>query len=217
MMQTNKSLLDLTAADLMSRDLVTIPSNLSLRAAARLLRHAHVSGVPVVNEAGQCVGILSAIDILRWSEEGGARSARLRTCPHQTNGRLLNGQEVVICTLAGGSCSLQSMQATTGGRKAAVCLMPHDVLCDWQQAVEDAPADEAARYMTTDVVTVEPHTLATHLARMMIDAHIHRVVVTDALNRPIGIVSATDVLAAVAHEEDRLAVPACCERSGDPA
>jgi CBS-domain-containing membrane protein len=34
----------------------------------------------------------------------------------------------------------------------------------------------------------------------MIDAHIHRVVVIDEEGKPIGIVSATDVLAVVARE-----------------
>jgi CBS domain-containing protein len=34
---------------------------------------------------------------------------------------------------------------------------------------------------------------------MMIDAHIHRVIVVDEEERPIGIVSNTDVLAALAY------------------
>jgi len=38
------------------------------------------------------------------------------------------------------------------------------------------------------------------LANMMIDAHIHRVIVVDSNERPIGIVSTTDILAAVARE-----------------
>ncbi len=37
---------------------------------------------------------------------------------------------------------------------------------------------------------------------MMIDAHIHRVIVVDKDERPIGIVSSTDILAAVAHADD---------------
>lgn len=36
------------------------------------------------------------------------------------------------------------------------------------------------------------------LARMMTDAHLHRLVVVDAQGRPVGIVSSTDVLAALA-------------------
>ena len=37
------------------------------------------------------------------------------------------------------------------------------------------------------------------LARMMLDAHIHRVIVVDRNGKPIGLVSSTDILAVVAH------------------
>ena len=37
------------------------------------------------------------------------------------------------------------------------------------------------------------------LARSMLDAHIHRIIVVDNNCRPIGIVSSTDILAAVAY------------------
>jgi CBS domain-containing protein len=38
---------------------------------------------------------------------------------------------------------------------------------------------------------------------MMLDAHIHRVVVVDKERRPLGVVSSTDVLAAVNYEGNR--------------
>ncbi len=34
---------------------------------------------------------------------------------------------------------------------------------------------------------------------MMLDAHIHRIIVVDAGRRPVGVLSTTDVLAAVAN------------------
>jgi CBS-domain-containing membrane protein len=43
-----------------------------------------------------------------------------------------------------------------------------------------------------------PHR-ASSLARRMLDASIHRVIVVDEDNHPIGIVSSTDIMAAVAH------------------
>jgi CBS-domain-containing membrane protein len=36
---------------------------------------------------------------------------------------------------------------------------------------------------------------------MMIDAHIHRIIVVDKKQRPIGIVSSTDLLAAMAYSD----------------
>lgn len=73
---------------------------------------------------------------------------------------------------------------------------PHS---DWEiMDVETVAADEVRACMTRDPVMVGPETGIGELARMMLDAHIHRVIVTDIGGKPIGIVSSTDVLAAVA-------------------
>ena len=62
-----------------------------------------------------------------------------------------------------------------------------------------ATEDDTVRdRMTCDPVTVIPSTPLQKLAEMMLDAHIHRVIVVDKDHRPIGIVSSTDILAAVA-------------------
>jgi len=59
-------LLQLTAEDLMSRDVLVISQHMSLKAAAHLLAQAEVSGAPVVDEEGRCVGVLSAADLVHW-------------------------------------------------------------------------------------------------------------------------------------------------------
>jgi len=54
-------------------------------------------------------------------------------------------------------------------------------------------------YMTADPVLAAPGTGIGQLARMMIDAHIHRIIVADPVTqRPLGIVSTMDVLGAIA-------------------
>jgi CBS domain-containing protein len=55
--------------------------------------------------------------------------------------------------------------------------------------------------MTADPVIVAPETPLGQLARSMLDAHIHRVIVAHADRRPLGIVTSTDVLAAVARAD----------------
>jgi CBS domain-containing protein len=55
--------------------------------------------------------------------------------------------------------------------------------------------------MTPDLVAAPAATTLGDLSRMMRDAHIHRVIVVDKEGRPIGVVSSTDVLAAVAHAD----------------
>ena len=64
-------LLDLTARDLMTVNPVVLPERLPLREAARLLWKHHVSGAPVVDADGRCVGVLSAVDFLPWAEQEG--------------------------------------------------------------------------------------------------------------------------------------------------
>jgi CBS domain-containing protein len=64
---------------------------------------------------------------------------------------------------------------------------------------EPIPADKVHRFMTADPVKAGPATPVSELAQMMLDAHIHRVIVVDEHDKPVGIVSSTDILAAVAH------------------
>ncbi len=151
---TMRPFVSLTAADVMSRDVVVIPQHISLRTAAHLLANAHVTGAPVIDERGVCIGVLSSTDFIHWAEK-----------EHHP---LIHSRGECVCS-------------------------------EWQVVeVEDLPADEVADCMTRDLVTVTPSTPITELARMMLDAHIHRVVVVNNDRRPVGIVSSTDVLAAVA-------------------
>jgi CBS-domain-containing membrane protein len=149
-------LLELTASDVMSRDVIVVPRKMSLRAAAHMLAQAHISGAPVVDDTGRCVGVLSVTDLIHWLSQGD-RTAKQRDSDLEP-----------ICS-------------------------------DWQVVDLDVvPADEVCHYMTADVVTALNGTPIGELAQKMLDARIHRIIVTDAEGRPIGIVSSTDILAAVA-------------------
>jgi CBS domain-containing protein len=75
----------------------------------------------------------------------------------------------------------------------------HEILFDWQIVeVEGLPYDDVEHFMTPDPVLVGPDTPIPEIAQIMVDGHIHRVIVVDPAHRPIGIVSSTDVLACVA-------------------
>ena len=204
---TLKSLTVLTAAGLMSSDLVCLQEEMPLReAACRLLRN-RVGGAPVVNAQGQCVGVLSANDFLRLAEKRfdvtqPAAPPLPVTCAFQAQHRTSAGQVVTRCTLLPGVCPIQVRQAEPGGVELTVCSQPHCVLVDWQVAeLEKLPADEVRHFMTPDPVTVPPGTPLRVLARMMIDAHVHRLIVVDEGQRPIGIISTTDLLAALAYAD----------------
>ncbi len=211
-MVTTSPFFDLTARDLMSRDVVTIPEADSLREAARLLSQARISGAPVVDHQGKRVGVLSATDFLRWAEKQGgtplASSHSLpRTCSFWVRQRDALGKEDILCMLPPGACSIQSAQMTPEGKEVQVCREPFSVPTDWQVVLtEELPPDAVRLHMTADIVTVAPDTPVRELARMMLDAHVHRLIVVDEERRPVGIISSTDILAAVARG-DGVAAP----------
>jgi len=148
----------LTAGDLMKQPVVVIPLNMSLRAAAHILQREQISGAPVVNATGRCVGVLSTTDFLKWVDDGGS------------------------------------------GQTPAQPLLE---VCSEAQVIdlELLPRDEVCFHMSTNVVSCGPDLSVTRLARQMLDAHIHRVVVVDFNQRPVGVVTSTDILAAVARME----------------
>jgi CBS domain-containing protein len=133
----------------MASPVVTIAQGTSLREAARLLHRSNISGAPVVDPDGQCVGVLSSSDfVTRAGAEGEGVS----------------------------------------------------FIAPWGEmiSIEDAPDNEIRHYMTVRPVTVAPTTPVAELARRMVDAHIHRVLVVGEGDRACGIVTSTDVMAAVA-------------------
>jgi CBS-domain-containing membrane protein len=161
MRNTSKPFFDLTAMELMSRQVVMVPQEMSLRTAAHLLSQAEVSGAPVVDATGRCVGVLSATDFMHHAETGEAARAAIAAA------------EVGICS-------------------------------EWQVVdFEMLPTEEVREFMTADPVTVPPTASIGELAQRMLDAHIHRLIVVDPDRKPIGVVSTTDILAAVAFAQHR--------------
>lgn len=51
--------------DIMSREVITISANADMSAAARLLFEHSISGAPVIDERGKCVGVISLTDFSR--------------------------------------------------------------------------------------------------------------------------------------------------------
>jgi len=60
----------MNATDIMTRDVLTVTPATSIVDALRLMLDRHVSGLPVVDSAGQLVGILTEGDLLRRAETG---------------------------------------------------------------------------------------------------------------------------------------------------
>ena len=79
----------------------------------------------------------------------------------------------------------------------------NETLCTpWQIPEESAQMDGCVdACMTKAPVMVTPDARLGELARRMLAAHVHRVIVVESVTRrPIGVVSTMDILAAVARE-----------------
>jgi CBS domain-containing protein len=122
-----------------------------------LLSRAGVSGAPVVDDQGRCVGVLSATDFMH--------SVETAEPIYESHG---SSNSPAHC----------AWQIPEKHMNACLCV---------------------ADFMTKDPVFVGPATSIGELAKTMLDAHIHRVIVVDmACQRPLGIVSSMDILAVVA-------------------
>ncbi len=191
----------LTAADVMNRAVVVVLLQMPVREAARLIHCARASEAAVVDAQGRCVGMLSADDLLRWIEAGCPEVvlSPAGACPYEVRGRLLTGRDAVICILEHESCPYQVSYPGVGGQHTDVCMRP---------AAADSPFGTIPRYLTTDVARVRPETPLPELVRQILDTRAEHLFVLDDGERPVGIVSATDVLKAVAHGPGRKSGPA---------
>lgn len=205
MITETKALAELTAEDVMAHDIVLLPENMPLRDAARMLLDNHIGGAPVINDMGQCIGVLSAIDFLRLAQKRSEANDNPMAppspvaCNFQTRHRRADGREEILCTLTAGVCPLQVRETGPDGNDRLVCSQPNTFLMDWQVVeTEKLPMDEVGNFMSHDPVIAQPTTTIRELARTMIHAHIHRIIVVDAMRRPIGIVTSSDLLSALA-------------------
>lgn len=204
MKNLNKPFFDLTAADLMTQHIVAIPIEMSLYEAARVLRDAQVRGAPVVDHAGRTVGVLSTSDLARWAvdQSAPASEARLQTCQYQEKRREAGGTSVVLCLQPDGSCPMQSPYRNVDGTVSSECAEPNTMLADWQCVrTESLPAESVRHYMTTGAVTADAGTAAVELAKKMGRFCIKRVIIVDEQERPVGVVSSSDLIAAIARND----------------
>jgi CBS domain-containing protein len=65
-----------TAGDLMTRDVAVVHPDTSLLEAVKLMSQRRISGMPVVDDCGAIVGMLSEGDLVRWHEGYTEKQAR---------------------------------------------------------------------------------------------------------------------------------------------
>ncbi len=75
-MSNDNPLLSITAEEVMTKQVVTVPYDWSVDRLARFLTDKSISGAPVVDEAGQVVGVVTLSDIVRQTGSGTVDMAR---------------------------------------------------------------------------------------------------------------------------------------------
>jgi CBS domain-containing protein len=155
------------ASDLMVRSVVTLKPADTLAHAAAVMLHEQISGAPVIDREGVCVGVLSASGIL-GAEDKVAQEQRKVAESSFWNSNLALPMSVYA-----------------------------DKLEEVREKIAPAAGQPVERFMTSDLVSVTADTPLRVVVESMVNAHVHRVVVLDADRRLRGIISTTDVLAAL--------------------
>jgi CBS-domain-containing membrane protein len=166
-METRKWLEKTTAGEIMYRDVVTLNANDSLATAAALFLSEQVTGAPVVDHTGVCTGVLSASDILSVEEKVAEERRKV------AESSFFNSNLALPVSVYAGK------------------------LAEVRDKIAPAAEQPVERFMTTDLVSARQDTPLFTVIQNIVDAHIHRVVVLDEDQGLQGIISTTDILAAL--------------------
>ena len=169
-MQVHEWLQTSTADDVMSRSVVVFQETDSVAQAAAAFLETQISGAPVVDNDGHCVGVFTVTDVL------------------------LADQKVASAVAEVAESSLFKSHL------ALPASLYEEKLAQVRDRITPASEQPIAHFMTTDVVSVTPATPLINIVADMVNAHIHRVVVVDETGQPQGLISTTDVLAALLRE-----------------
>lgn len=153
---TLKRLLNLQAKDVMTSSVITLRDNMTMDQAGKILHEHAVSGAPVVDEDGSCIGVLSVADF----------------AVPQTVGVGGDGRELQ---------EYERMFASVPRRLPKMNGSPHDLVCD---------------RMSLLIRSIRAEATLIQAAREMCWEHVHRLVVLNAEDQPVGVISTLDIVAA---------------------
>lgn len=165
-----KSLDQLTAADVMTRSLISARPDQDLAEIERVMVEKRITGLPVI-ERGRLVGVISRSDIARVEVLMQSLDSQVTHELHSEATQADGFQHLARPEYEGFRGKLDKLK------------------------VRDAMRDQA--------ITCTPQTAVSEIAAMMIDQHIHRVIVVDGGDQPVGIVSSLDLVRLLAPERGK--------------
>lgn len=172
--------------DIMQPEVVTVTTDAVARDLARLLADEQISGVPVLDGAGQLVGVVSSTDLVRLAaEDSDVRLVR---------SSMRNDQSDVEDFSDDGE--------DDPGADPYGFFLPEDAPATDQAMLAELPESRLDRTTVEEIMTpvsftVEPDTTVAELSEFLVRGRIHRAVVVEG-RQLAGIVTSADVLRAVA-------------------
>lgn len=175
----------LAVRDVMSASVVTVSPDTTVRQLARLLADEEISGVPVVNDGGALVGVVSATDVVRFAAENAD--------VHVASAALLPSDRA---TFPDPSADEEPDPDPYG------FFLPEDSPFGGERLLDQFTESELDSALVSEIMTavafsVGPDDSLKELAEFLVRGRIHRAVVVEG-DRLCGIVSSADVLRAVA-------------------
>lgn len=174
----------LTARDIMQSEVVTVTPDATARDLARLLADEQISGVPVLDGAGQLVGVVSSSDLVRLTAE--ESDVDLGT----------------VAVTGPADRTLEPDENDPENGDPYGFFLPEDAPFSRQALSADFPESPMVTTTVEDIMTpvtftVEPDTPVAELCDFLVRGRIHRAVVVKDGHLE-GIVTSADVLRAVA-------------------
>ena len=179
-----------TVREIMQKDVVTVLPDISVLELSRVLSEQGISGVPVVNQAGLVLGVVSGSDVVRLAAE-------------QAGIHLADAQPF-------GSVSAPAAEVTTADdeeetepyQEARSYFLPEEsptVDAEWEAKLGVGSFDgfRVEDIMTPVSFSIGPDATVKELADFLARGRIHRAVVTEG-SHLLGIVTTMDVLRSVA-------------------
>lgn len=144
-------------SDVMAHEVVEVPMHETMAGSAEILRNSNVSGAPVVDERGHCIGVISNTDFAEQESLGRITAA-----------------------------------AAASGLNYRVARCDVDGL----YFIEEIASGEVDTQMSAPVRTVSSDASLAEAGQIMCQHHVHRLIVLDSAQRPLGVLSSLDLVRA---------------------
>lgn len=180
----------MTVLELMTRDVVTVGPETTLRELASLLVTEHIGGAPVVARE-EVLGVISATDLLEFAADApGSPTERLEQYTgfgEDTESRVAEVEEGEEASAAYFTDFWEDVGAETVERFQELESPEWNVLDE----------HTVGEFMSRTVFSLTPDVEVQMAARRMLDADVHRALVIED-GRLVGVVTSLDILRAVA-------------------